>query len=308
MRHWRPAPLWWYLLVAAIAAACQWTAGSYDAPAPVVALAFWGWLASLASLVWNGLHAAVDAVVAGLVATVNALWIIVKATADGLAFAGRELLDGFRGSWDFLRGLYEHVLKRAWRKLWDFVEWARAALDRIFRPVFRVLLRVRSELLKFYTRWVRPILDAIDIARKMLRVFSSLGVAWATALDQQLARIAEQIDAPFRRLLRELNQVINLVNRVVTANGLFQRLALIRSIERDIRYVSRAFVNWRSRPLSDQDYDALRARAGARTLEDVTRDTEEALLTGGGAYGPFVREMTAQWTQYLAERPGATGR
>jgi len=253
-------------------------------------------------LAWAGLQAVGQASLYILTIFVNSLAIIVRGIANGLLTFGKVLQRGLLEAWHFFRTTYDRILKPAWLKFWRVVDWARDTLDDFFRPIFKFLRHLRDELLKFYDKWVRPILDTIGIARKVLSVFRALGIEWAKKLDAKLASLEEAIDRPFRALLGKLNEVINFVNRIATADGLFQRLALVRSIERDIRYVSRAFVNWRSKPLIVADYEERRKLANAHPLAVVRRDTTEALQTGSGRYGPLIDEMGAQWRLYLEGR------
>ncbi|HEY3042608.1 MAG TPA: hypothetical protein VGJ39_01190, partial [Vicinamibacterales bacterium] len=214
MRRYSPPPWRAFALVVVLAVAVNVATGAYAQLAPPISLAFWGFIIALAGWIWNGVKAAGEVTLHVLAVSVNLLWGFAREIFNGLRDFGRDLLTGFRESWRFLRTLYEDVLKPAWVKFWKFIDWAKDSLDRVFRPVFKVLFRIRAELLKFYDKWIRPILDTIDVARKVLRVFSSLGLDWAKKLDQKLGQIEEKIDAPFRLLLREINRIINLVNTV----------------------------------------------------------------------------------------------
>jgi len=295
----RVAPVWFQVLCA-IGMAIAWRLHAPTDPhPPAVQLAFWPIFGAVASWIWSAVQVAATVSVHTLHVIVGWLLVAVRYLGTGLWSIGKDLTKGLLHAWQFLRTTYDTILKPAWLKFWRVVDWAKRTLDDFFRPIFRFLRHLRDELLKFYDRWVRPILDSIGIARKVLSVFRALGLEWAKKLDAKLASLEEQIDRPFRLLLAKINEVLNFVNRIATANGLFQRLALVRSIERDIRYVSRAFTNWRSRPLVAADYDTIRQRINERTLADVKRDTIEALETGGGRYGPFIDEMSAQWRIYL---------
>ncbi len=87
---------------------------------------------------------------------------------------------------------------------------------------------------------------------------------------------------------------------MVTADGLFQRLALIRSVERDIRELNRAFLNWRSKPLTEADYIALRKRTNEWTPEDARRNAAIAIVDGRGRYSSLIEEQATQWRFYLS--------
>jgi len=295
----RPAPCWFLVLVvvagAGLARVCDVGLGAPEGPA----LALWGFLILAGQAIWAGVQVAttitlqvLNWIVIALRVSLKYAWMAVKEIGTGLWTGAKQL-------WEFTRRLYEGVLLPGWQKFWQLVDRVKSTLEAFFKPVFDFLTFLRSELLGFYTKWIRPILDSIDIARKALRVFSSLGLEWARELDRKLGELQEKIDAPFRFALAKLNEIINVVNRVVTADGLFQRLALVRSIERDIRYVSRAFMNWRSKTLTDDDYKRRRDSSQVRPLDEVKRDIEEMMRTGDGRYAPLAREMAKQWAIYL---------
>lgn len=307
MRPRSSPPLWFIALTAAalgllcrVLAPAPLAGGGAGPDEPQIQLAFWSLIVTIASAIWTGVQVAGRVTLEILRWSVQSLWVFARSTYNAVVGFGKAAITGFRKAWDFLQATYTRVLKPAWEKFWNLFDRVRRGLESIVRPVFKFLEFLKGELLGFYQKWIRPVLDVIGIARKVLRVLTSLGVDWARALDRKLAELERRIDAPFRYALEQINQVINVLNRVVTADGLFQRLALIRSIERDIREVSRAFVNWRARPVTDEEWAALRKRATERTMEDVRRDVGDLLSTGGGKHGPWVQEMALIWTKELA--------
>lgn len=305
----RPAPLW-FVLVLVVAEALLWRwlleatgAGSTPSdPAPPVALAFWGFVSLVAGFIFKGAQVAAKIALAALQWSVKALWAFASSTYNAVVALGRQFIRGVREAWEFLRNTYDHVLKPAWSKFWGWIQQLQGWLERTFGPVFEWLERVRKWVLDFYNVYVRPILDAIGIARRVLNVLASLGIEWARALDRKLAELEEKIEAPFRLAIAKLNEVIGIVNRVVTLDGLFQRLALIRSIERDMRYVGRAFVNWRSRPITQNDFDELKARVGQDASPARMREDFTSRVTASGPRAGAVHEHAAIWKAIL-ERP-----
>lgn len=302
-RRWRPP--FWIVVVALLAIrVLAWGDGSPTAPdGTPIQEAFWTILLVVAQAIWAGVQAAGEVTLYVLTVAFNTLKAWVGHLFDGLVELGKDTITGFIKSWEFLRATYDTVFRRGWEKFWYWVDRAHKWLDDFFAPIFRYLRLVRDEILGIYTRFVRPVLDVIDTTRKVLNVLSSLGFEWAKALDRKLLELEQKIDAPFRLVLRKINEAINVLDRVVTADGLFQRLAMVRSIERDIRYVSRAIVNWRSSPVTTAQFDSIKAQGQKRTLRDIQRDTEEALLTGGGRYAPLIEESVEQLRIYLAELP-----
>jgi hypothetical protein len=265
-----------------------------------VSMAFWAAIVAIAGWVWRGLEVAGRVTLSALSWSVNVLWAFARTAYNAAVAAGKGLVTGFRKSWDFLQATYTHVLKPAWQHFWKWIDTAKRWLEQLFGPVLRFLRTIRDEILKFYDKWIRPILDTIDIARKALRVLQALGVDWARKLDAELAKFQQAIERPFRELLAKVNEIVNLVNRVVTLDGLFQRLALIRSIERDIGYVVNTWHNSQSVPLTAEERRAALLRGEYKTGEEIIRETQRYLDTGDGPRSETIDE----WSTSLAIRLG----
>ena len=301
-----PPPLVCYALTgAALALLARWLApAAAELPpggdgAPQL-FAFWPAVALVATWIWNGIEVAARVTLAAVQWSVTALWAFAKTVYNFAVDIGGFFVKVGREVWDVVRATYENVLKPAWQNFWKLYDRLRKWLDEIFGPVLRVLRLIRSRFLAIYSKFIRPILDLIGIGRRVLSVFQSFGWEWARKLDAQLAALQSRIDAPFRLVLAKINEVINLVNRVVTADGLFQRLALIRSIERDLRQVNRALVNWRSVPLTPADFQRARQRAEERTVRDVEQDIRAHLTTETGTHSALVNELAQSIARRIA--------
>jgi hypothetical protein len=296
----RTVPIWFLALVGLLAAlllpripqAPAAAGGPLDPAGPPVALA-WGWLILVAQWVWTGFQVAARITLKFLAWSVARLWDFATIIADGAGQLAVFAWTGLKKTWDFFRLTYRSVLKPAWLTLWKFVDRARAWLETLFKPVFEFLRQVRDEFLKFYTHWVRPILDTIDAARRILRVLGSLGLDWAKALDRKLAEIADLIDRPFRLLLAKINEVINVVNRIVTADGLFQRLALIRSIERDLRIIGWTFLKATHKPLTPEQKTQYNRPFEEKTFAAHLAEVRAYVESRSGPLAPRVNEWIA---------------
>jgi hypothetical protein len=283
-------------------------AGFLSHPAPPagpgelpITFAFWFAVIAIASAIWKGFEVAGRVTLEILKWSVLQLWSFARTVAKAAKEIGIDLVKGARKTWDFFEDTYEHVIKPAWNKFYAWYRRAREWLERVIGPVYKFLERLRGELRKLYDRWVRPILDSIDIARRVLGVLRSFGWDWVVRLDGYLTNLQERIDQPFRYALAKLNEVINLVNRVITFNGLIQRVALIRSIERDIRLVNRAFLNWRLNPASADQY-AAHVRKSGRTEAEIWREFIETVEPGGAARDSQAAEIAADWRITIERR------
>lgn len=196
----------------------------------------WAVIGAALSWLWGGISAAIAATVQFLVWAYNLLLAMVIAAGNGLLALGRVVESGLKDVWDFAGWTYDNVLKPIGQKVWTFVDRVKTTLNNLFGPVIKFLRAVRDEILKIYTRFVRPVLDIIDATRIVLDGLKALHIQWAAALDNWLANLEQQINAPFQYVLSQINGLINFVNKIATADGLFQRLALLQSLQRDAAY------------------------------------------------------------------------
>jgi hypothetical protein len=304
-------PLWFELLVALLGAlAIAWVAAHFppaphhaDDGAPEVRQAWFAALFFVAELIWNGLQAVGQAVLVALTWSVNALWILVRAAGNAILEVGKDAIKAFRGAWKFMRALYDDVLKPAWQKFWKFVEWARHSLERIFTPIVKWLQRVRAELLKFYDKWVRPILDTIDLTRKALHILAKLHIEWAAKLDAKLGAVEDWIYEKFAEVMGKVNEAMNVVNRVVTADGLFQRLALVKSIERDAVYVYNELYNLRAHPVTGGEMKLLVDKNKLPTLSETAAQFIEYSERRSGPMAEWVARVSAETLALPPLRP-----
>lgn len=297
-------PLWFTLLVTvAIAGALRcWDAGglggaSGGGHAPDVQYGFWFFVILIASAIWKGLEVAGRVTLLALSWSVKALWWFATTTANGLKYIGQQFLNGLKASWEFLRLTYNQVIKPGLVKFWQWFDKFRHWLDTTFGPVMDWLKIIRDNVVLFYKTWIRPWLDLIDVTRRVLRIFSALGFDWARRLDAKIGELQELIDRPFRLLLSKINEVINIVNRVVTLDGLIQRVALIRSLERDMKFAWAAAVNWRVQPIDPSSIDDAKRVMSARTIQQVRADTTAGIADRSGPFAAWADEVasTIDW-------------
>jgi hypothetical protein len=133
---------------------------------PPLSLAWWPFVALIAGWIWNGIQVAAKITLEVVAYSVKVLWAFATTTFNALRALGKGVIIGLQKSWSFLRGLYEHVLRPAWQKFWQFVQWALRTLERLFEPVVKLVKFLRKWVLDFYDKWVRPILDIIGVARR----------------------------------------------------------------------------------------------------------------------------------------------
>ncbi len=224
--------------------------------------------ASIFAAIWIGIQAIGEAlgIIGGAIATaLEAVVAYLVAAVAWLATTVASILVStgaiFAKVWDGLKIVWSDVLKPA--LVWIDKTFTRVQtwLKTTFGPVFEWLERVRDELNKIYTKFVKPVVDTIEFIRQFNRVLMTFHITFLQKLDTTLEQIEQRIEEPILWLNRKLSEVQNAVNFIVTADGLFQRLTLLRSM----RNYAPSWVNgfWRTQI----DTDAL-AKAAATPRGD----------------------------------------
>lgn len=306
----RRAPLWFVVVVAVACAAllrvCAPAVGASPvggAPHAPPALAFWTFFVALVEAIWKGVEVAGKVALAVLQYSVQIAWRAITLLGKGAAELARYAWDGAKATWRLLQDTYEHVLKPAWRFFWKWVDKTEAWLKRTFQPLLTWLQRIRKWVLDFYANYIRPVLDFLDVTRRVLQVLARLGVDWAKTLDARLGAIEDFITRQYLRALSAINDVINIVNRVVTADGLFQKLAYVRTYARDVKDIFNQTGWGLHRPITDDETDELKAAIAQRSLAVIARDMEQYIRDGTGPDAEWLNQTTAAVRVFLGGLP-----
>lgn len=193
----------------------------------------WAFIGIVAGYVWDGIQAGIDAIVFAIQFAVHWLFVFALSLGSALKDLGGLIANKFSEVYKYFRDSFLTDLKDGWNKFWKHFDEFRGWMKDTMQPVFDFLHAVRDEILCFYKTWIRPVLDVIDSARQVLKVLEALHVQFAFTLDKYLGEIEAAINYPFELVLTKLNEVINVVNRIVGADGLFQQLVHLKSLVRD---------------------------------------------------------------------------
>lgn len=188
--------------------------------------------------------------------------VAVGTSFTGYAYETNGKLGRIAG---ILSRLWDAVLlpfiKKTDGKIRGVYDWLKATLG----PVIEALKWLRKHVLDIYDKYFRPILDTIDAIRGVLRVLSLLHVKIAAKLDAQLAALEHRLLAPIRLALETINALIDWTQRVITADGFFQRYTFLVS---QIRYAAQSWNVLLHPQLAGVDkFDAAGARA--RVVEPI---------------------------------------
>jgi hypothetical protein len=207
---------------------------------------------------------------------------IITSIGKTVAEFARDTASVLGSVWGFFRKLWDRVLLPMLQRLDRYVVRLFKWLRDTFGPIISFLQEVRRKILAFYDKWFRPIFDTIDVFRRILGIFSLFGFEWSRKLDQALAELQDRLLAPIRLVLEKVNQVIDIVDRIVTLDGLVQRVTLIRSL---LKYQKDALnVWWQSvhRPLTPDQQQEYQRPLQTRTIAAVNDDARAYVLLGGG--------------------------
>jgi hypothetical protein len=286
------------LLVWAVLGAIWWL----DHPVAGVQRAeFFGWLVPflvsvgkevggvVATYLFKGIQGALSALGGALRWTIGQLKSFVVST--GAMFAK---------IWRSLEGFWKNVIRRALVKLHDQYIRLRNWLRYIFKPLIRFLDRVRDKIHEIYTRFVRPVLDALDTARKVLDILTKLHIPFARQLETYLAKTEQWITAQYARLNAELNKVVDTINGILTFDGYLQRFLFLRTLERDVFYVWRALANAGARPVTAEQHQRIKHLTmlpdDADLLAQFTAYWKGEPNTVGEWADASVVDATSEWT------------
>ena len=197
----------------------------------------WGWIRGISGAVKTAIN-----ILGRSVQTIGQ-WGITFAKQTGVFF--KDLVGLFRRFWT-------STLKPALSWLDDKLRLIQRKLHDWLDPVVTRLIKIRAWLLEHYNKYIRPVLDTIDVTRRILRVLGSLGLDWAKRLDRKLAKIEDAIETPFLYLMGKINELIGWVNRVIDADGLFQRVTLLRTMFRYRTQLTNFSINSVVKPLTPE--------------------------------------------------------
>jgi hypothetical protein len=232
--------------------------------------------------------------------TIIYLWAALTWLAGAMAGVVVSLGAMLARVWDAVKIVWTDVLKPALVWLDDVLKRVQTWLRDTLKPIIDFVGEVKRRIQAFYDTFVKPVVDTIDFIRGVNRVLLVFHIDLLQKLDTVLQRVEHEIQAPFLWIEEKLTEVQNLVNRIMTADGLFRRLALIRSMSRYAPAWLRVAVAARNKPVSD--YDAYRLQASyipqdpgdlseqlGAYLEGVSNDT-------GDVIDAAAARLTAFWT------------
>jgi hypothetical protein len=254
--------------------------------------------ANVFAAIWAGIQILAGWVAAAAEVTAAYVWIALQWLAAAVGTFLKSTGAMFAKVWEGLKIVWSDVLRPALVWLDDHLKRIYAWLKDTFKPVFDFLREVRCRLNEFYTTFVRPVVDTIEFIRQINRVLLVFHVGFLKQLDGVLQRVEQRIEEPILWINAKLNEVWHALDLVVTANGFFQKVTLIRSMSRYAPTWMRIATNARTRPLTGaQQYAITRARE-TQTVPQITADLRTHLQGGAVNIGEVIDQATERARAY----------
>lgn len=277
------------LLLAAVLLAHVAEGRSDDRPAYAF-IGIWQGIVAAASWIWRiGSKAVTVAIKAMITALQWAVTNLTRLIVAGLKKTAVFLARTAKATWR----LIQRGLKATLRALDKAYHWLKNTLDNIFSPILDFLERVRVYIRDFYRKYVRPVLEAIEITRRVFQLLGYFGLDWAKAIDKKLQQLEDIITYPFDWVVAKLNETISWVNRIATLDGLLQRVTLLRSLLRDFQYTTNMFLNGLSQPISAWRLESYTKKPKPLPVEAAIDDMRGHFSDRSSELSPLIDEVVA---------------
>jgi hypothetical protein len=251
--------------------------------------------ADVFTAIWAGIQIVASWLGTAGAAIATSLEGVVSYLVSALAWLGGRVADiltstgaMFARVWDGVKIVWTDVLKPALTWIDTQLTRLQAWLKQTFAPVFKWLQRVRDELTGFYKRFVRPVVDTIEFIRQLNRVLLIFHIDVLKQLDATLAQIEQRIEEPILWLNAKITELQNIANFIVTADGFFQRLTLLRSMSRYAPSWMRIATAQRTAPISNAEAETVAAATTVATISELVDDVGQYFAGGESDIGPYI--------------------
>lgn len=274
------------LVVVAIAAALDWyaSAGAGAAAPRYVGAELFSFIVTGIQLLAGWIATAAEITVTYLAAVVSWLAGVVGSFLVSVGAVFAKIWDGIKIIWsDVLKPALVWVDK-TFRRIHDW-------LVKSLKPVFDWLKLVRCRLNELYTTFVRPVLDTIDFIRAVNRVLLAFHIRILEGLDRVLSDLERRIEEPILWLFQQLTRVQNLLDRVVSLDGLFQKYMLVASLRKHAPLWMSYFWHDQVGPTKGRSTPERLKGYPTREIVPDFKALSEYFDTGGGERAPVLDEL-----------------
>ena len=164
----------------------------------------------------------------------------ITALRNGIVDTAGITRDLFSVNYNLLRDIHSGVIKPIFGKLTQWALWLQTVYKRFISPIVSWLKRITRALQHFYKAFIRPMLEAISLLRTFLSLTRLNQTSWGKALDDNLAKLSNEIAGRFLLVQSFVNglasrvqliddQITRLLNTPALIVNLFQQLGALAS-------------------------------------------------------------------------------
>lgn len=235
---------------------------------------------------------------------------LVQYLRDQLVSLSKALL---KGVWHAARGLARALRSLgtlAYHGLKKFLLWADRklrALERwlkdTFAPLLRKLRDIKQFIDDFYKKFLRPIIDTIEFIRQINHVLQLFHINVLRKLDSVLQQIERKIEDPFLWVRAHITQLENWINVIITGDGLFVRVAMLRSMGRYAPDWIKGFYNAQQVRIGQYPSSIVEPADDPPTSAQLALEAREYMERGTGPFSEPVERAVAASLENLGLRP-----
>lgn len=204
---------------------------------------------------------------------------------------------------DLWTGLMQSIL--------NFLKLIRQALKWLVQTGIPALLKALRNLRKLlddiYRRYIRPVLQYLQLIRRVLTILSLFHVRFAAKLDQWIASVEGRIIGPFLYVLRVLNGFGSWVNLIVTAGGIIQRPVFINTMYAYQRDWANLWWAGQSASMGAGVPPTPGAPAAPRPPQLIAADFKALATANAGPYADVGQRSMTTFNSVLAGGPAIPG-
>lgn len=168
--------------------------------------------------------------ISGLTKAVKQLSQEVTNLGDSITRFTWSVADGLGGLWEADALIWDNFIdqfwtnfKNVWKALWKH-------LAETIPTILKILHDGRQLLDKIYQKYIRPLMNWIQLLRRWLTLLKLLHVPFAQKLDKILTQIQGAVFTPFLYVLRWLNGYGAWYNVILTADLILQKPVFLRTM------------------------------------------------------------------------------
>lgn len=151
-------------------------------------------------------------------------------TANKLMKFAWTIANGLAAVFNLLKFIWGNVLGPIVKAIRGIVDRISRVLNKVLKPILDGMAAQRKAILDLYTRYIRPIIVAIEKVRRIIHFFQLLHIHIFDGLDRTLAKIEGKLLTPIYRMLYRVNTLGNWINFILNLDLLLRRGLLLGSL------------------------------------------------------------------------------